>query len=80
MPYPGEAAKVFIIDTKKDNKIIYLDETHAWNPQQGTMFYWNPRAAKTEFFFNDRDVSTGQVFTVLYDIKKEKTNKGISLR
>ncbi|MCK5699709.1 MAG: hypothetical protein KAI29_01085, partial [Cyclobacteriaceae bacterium] len=55
MPYPQEAAKVFIIDTKKDNKLIYLDETHAWNHQQGTMYYWNPTSAKTQFFFNDRD-------------------------
>jgi len=75
MPEPEDAAKIFIIDTKKDNKIIYLDETHAWNPQQGTMFFWNPNAAKTQFFFNDRDVKTGKVFTVLYDIKKKKRIK-----
>ena len=25
MPYPEEAAKVFILDTKEDNKIIYLE-------------------------------------------------------
>jgi len=75
MPYPGEAAKVFIIDTRKDNKLIYLDETFAWNHQQGTMFYWNPRAAKTQFFFNDRDLKTGDVYTVLYDIKKNKRIK-----
>ncbi len=75
MPYPEEAAKVFVIDTRKENKIIYLDETHAWNHQQGTMFYWNPNAAETEFFFNDRDVKTGKVFTVLYDVKKKKRIK-----
>ena len=75
MPYPEEAAKVFIIDTKKDNKLIYLDETHAWNHQQGTMFYWNPKAAKTQFFFNDRDIRTGKVFTVLFDIEKKKRIK-----
>ncbi len=67
MPEPEEAARVFIIDTKKDNKIIYLDKSHAWNPQQGTMFFWNPNAAETQFFFNDRDVKTGEVFTVLCD-------------
>ena len=75
MPYPEEAAKVFVIDTKEENKIIYLDETHAWNHQQGTMYYWNPNAAETQFFFNDRDVKTGKVFTVLYDIKKRKRIK-----
>jgi hypothetical protein len=75
MPTPEEAARIFIIDTKKDNKIIYLDKTNAWNPQQGTMFFWNPNAAKTQFFFNDRDVETGKVYTVLYDIKTKKRIK-----
>jgi hypothetical protein len=75
MPKPEEAAGIFIIDTKNDDKIIYLDKTHAWNPQQGTMFFWNPNAAETQFFFNDRDVKTGEVFTVLYDIKKKKRVK-----
>lgn len=72
MPKPEEAATIFIIDTHDNNKIIRLDKTHAWNPQQGTMFYWNPLSAETQFFFNDRDVKTGEVFTVIYDIKKRK--------
>lgn len=70
LPKPEEAASIILIDTENDNKIIRLDKTHAWNPQQGTMFYWNPLAAKTQFVFNDRDVKTGKVFTVLYDIEK----------
>jgi hypothetical protein len=70
MPRPEEAADIILIDTKQDNRIIRLDRTLAWNPQQGTMFYWNPQAAKTQFFFNDRDLKTGKVFTVLYDIEK----------
>lgn len=72
MPKPEDAATIFIIDTQNDNKIIRLDKTHAWNPQQGTMFYWNPLAPETQFFFNDRDVKTGKVFTVIYDIEKKK--------
>jgi hypothetical protein len=72
MPKPGEAATIILIDTEDNNKIIRLDKTHAWNPQQGTMFYWNPLAAETQFFFNDRDVKTGKVFTVIYDIEKKK--------
>ncbi len=75
MPKPEESAKIFIVDTKNKNKIIYLDQTNAWNPQQGTMFFWNPNAAETEFFFNDRDLNTGEVFTVLYDIEKKKRIK-----
>ncbi len=70
LPRPEEAATIILVDTQNDNRIIRLDKTHAWNPQQGTMFYWNPQAAATQFFFNDRDVTTGKVFTVLYDIEK----------
>jgi len=72
MPKPAEAATIILIDTHDGNKIIRVDKTHAWNPQQGTMFYWNPLAAETQFFFNDRDVETGKVFTVIYDIEKKK--------
>ncbi len=65
MPEPDEAATIILIDTRNENKIIRIDETRAWNPQQGTMFYWNPLAPETQFFFNDRDVASGKVFTVL---------------
>ncbi|MFP6879990.1 MAG: hypothetical protein VCA34_03520 [Roseibacillus sp.] len=72
MPEPGEAATIILVDTRQDNKILRIEKTHAWNPQQGTMFYWNPLAAETQFFFNDRDLNTGKIFTVLYDIEKKK--------
>jgi len=72
MPKPQEAATVILVDTHQNNRILRVDKTHAWNPQQGTMFYWHPLAAETQFFFNDRDLSTGKVFTVLYDIKKRQ--------
>jgi len=72
MPKPEDAATVFVVDTQKNNRIIRLDKTHGWNPQQGTMFYWNPNNAEHQFFFNDRDVDTGQVYTVLYDVQKRK--------
>ena len=75
LPKPEEAATIFVIDTYDNNKMIKLDKTYAWNPQQGTMFYWNPNAPETQFFFNDRDVQTGKVFTVIYDIKEKKRVK-----
>jgi len=75
LPQPEEAATIFVVDTYDNNKIIALDKTHAWNPQQGTMFYWNPNAPETQFFFNDRDLETGKVFTVIYDIKQRKRVK-----
>ena len=75
MPTPNEAATVILIDTENDNKVIPIDKTHAWNFQQGTMFYWNPEAPETQFFFNDRDLETNKVFAVLYDIEKRERVK-----
>jgi len=75
MPEPHEAATICLIDTKDQNRILRIDTTRAWNPQQGTMFFWNPSAATTQFFFNDRDVGSGDVFTVLYDIEARRRVK-----
>ena len=72
MPNPGEAANIILIDTQNDFAIEVVDQTRAWNPQQGTMLYWNPDSPETQFFFNDSDEETKEVFTVLYDISKKK--------
>ncbi len=71
MPAPDEAADVILIDTQRGNSIRVVDQTRAWNFQQGTMFFWNPEAPETQFFFNDRDPETGRVFCVLFDIEGE---------
>ncbi len=70
MPGADEPADIVLLDTKSDYNAIKVDETRGWNPQQGTMLYWNPDAAETQFFFNDRDRRTGHIFTVLYDVEK----------
>jgi len=70
MPGPDDAAEVTVIDTREGNRIEAVDRSRGWNPQQGTMFYWNPEADATQFFFNDRDPKTGKVFTVLFDITR----------
>lgn len=70
MPEAGEPADIVLIDTVNDYSVEKIEETCGWNPQQGTMFYWNPDAADTQFFFNDRDRKTNRIFTVLYDIEK----------
>lgn len=72
MPAAADAAEVVLIDTRNGNKAIPVDASRAWNFQQGTMFYWNPKAPETQFFFNDRDVKTNRVFTVLYDVAKKR--------
>ena len=72
LPGPDDPAEIIVIDTRQGNKLQIVDETRGWNHQQGTMFYWNPRSPETQFFFNDRDQSTGKVFTVLFDIEEMK--------
>jgi hypothetical protein len=70
LPGPDEAADVVLLDAEKDYAVRKVDETRAWNFQQGTMFFWNPAAAENQFFFNDRDPRTGRVFCVLYDVRE----------
>jgi hypothetical protein len=68
MPAAGEAADIVLLDTQDGNRVRKVDETRAWNFQQGTMLYWHPKARSTQFFFNDRDPATGHIFCVRYDI------------
>lgn len=52
MPGSDDAARVVLIDTRQDNRLLPMDETRAWNFQQGTMFYWRPGADGNQFFFS----------------------------
>jgi hypothetical protein len=70
MPKPGETADIVLLDAQNDYAARFVDRTRAWNFQQGTMLYWNPLAPETQFFFNDRDPSTHEVFCVLFDTSK----------
>lgn len=70
MPGRDDPADIVLIDTQQKYSVKKIDQTTAWNPQQGTMFYWNPKSPETQFFFNDRDTKTGKVFCVLFDITK----------
>jgi hypothetical protein len=72
LPEGHEPADIVLIDSKNDYKVTKIEESRGWNPQQGTMFYWNPLKPDTQFFFNDRDPKTEKIFTVLYDIEKKK--------
>ncbi|MEX0642698.1 MAG: hypothetical protein WD468_08360 [Pirellulales bacterium] len=68
MPRANDAARIILLDTENDYAIRVVDDTCAWNPQQGTMLNWNPEAPETQFFFNDRDRKSGKVFCVLFDL------------
>jgi hypothetical protein len=68
LPGASDPADVCLLDAANHHAVRVVDQTRGWNPQQGTMFYWNPEHPETQFFFNDRDRTTGKVFTVLFDI------------
>jgi hypothetical protein len=70
MPEPGEAAEIVLLDTQNGYAVRVVERTRAWNFQQGTMLYWNPASPETQFFFNDRDPETHDVFCVLFDIER----------
>jgi hypothetical protein len=78
MPKPGEAAEVVLLDAFNDYAARVVDRTRAWNFQQGTMLYWNPAAPETEFFFNDRDPDTHEVFCVRFDLSKGKEGRRVA--
>ncbi|HCK10408.1 MAG TPA: hypothetical protein DHW45_11075 [Candidatus Latescibacteria bacterium] len=75
MPGAGETADIVIIDTANGYEVTKVDTTRAWNLQKGTMLYWNPNSPETQFFFNDRDPETEDIFTVLFDISTMKRVK-----
>ena len=68
LPEAEDSADVMLIDTHDDYSVRVVDQCRGWNPQQGTMFYWNPDWRDTQFFFNDRDRRSGKVFCVLFDV------------
>ena len=49
MPGPDDPANVVLIDTKNDYRVKVIEQSRGWNPQQGTMFYWNPAKPETSF-------------------------------
>jgi hypothetical protein len=71
LPGAMDPAGVCLLDARNGYAIRVVDHSRGWNPQQGTMFYWNPEHPETQFFFNDRDTKTGKVFTVLFDISAD---------
>jgi len=50
---PKEPANIVLIDTKNDNEIKVLGQTHAWNVQQGCMLQWLGPDFKDKIIFND---------------------------
>lgn len=70
LPTVAEPADILLLDMHNNYQPRIVAQSRAWNPQQGTMLYWNPEAQETQFFFNDRDPVTNKVFCVLFDISR----------
>jgi hypothetical protein len=77
LPGVNEPAEIVLLDCQRDYATRAIDKTRAWNPQQGTMLYWNPHEQETQFFFNDRDPYTGKVFCVLFDISRGESGSRV---
>src|SRR5262245_18190386 len=77
LPEGSEPADIVLLDTQNNYAARAVAQTRAWNPQQGTMLYWNPRAQETQLFFNDRDPATNKVFCVLFDISRGASGERI---
>ncbi|MEA3345060.1 MAG: hypothetical protein U9Q78_02240 [Chloroflexota bacterium] len=54
-PTGADRATVGLIDLAEGNRWQPLDETHAWNWQQGTMLQWLPSALDRLIIYNTRD-------------------------
>lgn len=65
LPTADEPAEIILLDAENGFAERPVEQSRAWNPQQGTMLYWNPEAQETQFFFNDREAATNKVFCVL---------------
>ena len=70
MPGPADAAEIVLLDVHNEYAVRPVAHSLGWNPQQGTMLYWNPDARDTQLFFNDRDAATGKVFCALLDVER----------
>lgn len=75
MPTADDVAEILLLDAQNNYEARKIAETRAWNPQQGSMMYWNPDRPDTQFFFNDRDPETNQIFCVLFDIEENRRIK-----
>ena len=70
MPELDEPADIVLLDTENNFSERKVAQSRGWNLQQGSMMYWNPDSPEAQFFFNDRDPETGEMFAVLFDISK----------
>ena len=77
LPRGDEPAQIVLLDTSHDYAAHAAERTRAWNPQQGTMLYWNPQSQERQFLFNDRDERTGHVFCVLAEVQDDGSVKRV---
>ena len=74
-PTASDAAEICLVDTTSAYAVVPIEQTRGWNFQQGTMIYWHPKHPETQFFFNDRDVTTNRILTS-FTISKRNVGSG----
>jgi len=72
MPTEVDEAGILLLDAQRGFAAERVTATRAWNPQQGSMLYWDPQAPAERFFGNDLDPASGAAFTFLYDIRQRR--------
>src|SRR5262245_1827917 len=77
LPRADEPAEIVLLDAERDYAARAVEQTRAWNPQQGTMLYWNPALQEAQLLFNDREEKTGHVFAVLCEVAEGKPARRI---
>lgn len=63
---PKETVDIVLIDLEKENEVIKVAETKAWNVQQGAMLQWLGPDFSREILFND--YRNGQYVSVIVDV------------
>jgi len=72
-PTPDDAAVVGIVDLQQGNTYIPLDETLAWNWQQGTMLQWLPTAPDRLVVYNRREAD--RFVAIIRDVHTGETRR-----
>jgi hypothetical protein len=70
-PTADDRATLGMVDLEEENRWIPLDETPAWNWQQGTMLRWLPTAPDREIIYNS--VVDGNYVSLVRDVHSGET-------
>ena len=76
-PAPKEQGEIVLIDTKCDNKVIFVGTTSSWNVQQGCMAQWLGPDFHNRIIYND--YRYGEYCSVIYNVEQKREEKEFPL-